>query len=366
MATKIDVENFMLTADNAKGKRQRRLLKKKRGGVTLTREQVKAIKVGRKHLRKELKARKIKGKSEFNLTASSLGLYFDRSRLLLFLDWLFKGRRLAMLLAALLAALLSLFLFSAVTQMRGHFTINMSEGMFREGFVLSETKDFVNPTTHLFAVPAENVPCISISHIPENIDDFEGEHNDSYFAYTYYIRNEGESTVGFEWEVRINSESLDISNATWVMIFEDGQMRFYAEPTGDGRAEALPPFGDNTRGYVEAPLIDQCAAPAAHYSEVAKRGNLTYYRVIPRMFETETRVASGIVENVAPQEVHKYTVVMWMEGDDPDCTDDLIGGHLGMEVMMRLVGEETESEYGEYGQSVDWKDLWRSLKFWEG
>ena len=35
--------------------------------------------------------------------------------------------------------------------------------------------------------------------------------------------------------------------------------------------------------------------------------------------------------------MHKFTVVLWLEGDDPHCTDDLIGGHLGMEFNLELV-----------------------------
>ena len=159
------LEQYLVAADNSAGKKQRGW-KRKRGGAELTREQVAAIKKGRKLLRKEMKAKGLKQKSDFELTASSMGLYLDKPSGLLWLKWLFHGRGLWALLGALLLLLLALFLFSAVTQMRGHFTINMSDGLFKEGFVLSETKDFRNPSTHLFCTPAENVPCISISHLP--------------------------------------------------------------------------------------------------------------------------------------------------------------------------------------------------------
>ena len=38
-------------------------------------------------------------------------------------------------------------------------------------------------------------------------------------------------------------------------------------------------------------------------------------------------------------EVHKYTVVIWLEGDDPDCTDELIGGNMGLEIYMQMIDE---------------------------
>ena len=100
MAKKL--EQYMIEADNPIGKKQRRLFfKRKRAGEVLTREQVKAIKKGRKLLRKELKAQGIKEKSEFELTATNMGLYFDKHRALLWLLWFFHGSALKALLMAI-------------------------------------------------------------------------------------------------------------------------------------------------------------------------------------------------------------------------------------------------------------------------
>ena len=38
-------------------------------------------------------------------------------------------------------------------------------------------------------------------------------------------------------------------------------------------------------------------------------------------------------------DVHRYTVVIWLEGDDPECTNVKIGGHVGMQMDIELVGE---------------------------
>ena len=364
---KMSIEACLIAADNPVGKKQRRLLRYKRSGEVLTREQVEAIKTGRKLLRKEMKAKGLKEKSDFELTASSMGLYFDkRSGFLLWLRWLLHGRWLWALLGALALLMLALFLFSIVTQMRGHFTINMSDGLFKEGFVLSETKDFRNPSTHLFCTPAENVPCISISHLPEDLDTIDGQHNANYFAYTFYCRNEGESTVGFDWQVNINSESQNLSAACWVMIFEDGEMQFYARKNSlSGKQEALPAFGDNSRGYISRPLEKFCKDPSNQYQTIQVGRNYAYSRVMPIPFITDYVVAQGSQREVAPGDVHKYTVVIWLEGDDPDCTDDLIGGHVGMDFYFELVEEEDESESGESDFNAHWDAFWGNLKFWK-
>jgi len=360
------LEVYLVAADNPVGKEQRRIFKRKRSGEVLTREQVDAIKKGRKVLRKEMKAKGLKEKSEFELTASNLGLYLDKPRWWLWLLWFFRGRGLWALLGALALLLATMFLYSTVTQMRGHFTINMSDGLFREGFVLSETVDFANPTTHLFCTPAENVPCISISHLPENLDTIDGQHNANYFAYTFYCRNEGESTVGYEWQVNLNSESQNLSSACWVMIFEDGEMMFYARNnTESGRQEALPAFDDNSRGYIGRPLGQFNKSPATQYQTIKQGRNYSYERVIPISFVTDSVVAMGEQEMVEPMEVHKYTVVIWLEGDDPDCTDDLIGGHVGMDFYFQMTEEDENSGKGKGDFNAHWDAFWDNLKFWE-
>ena len=316
-------------------KGQKRLFKKKRAGVVLTDDQVKEIKIGRKALRKQMLEAGIKSKKEFEITAGSLGLYFDKTKYLALLLWFFSGRGLATLLGGAVAAMLALWGFSAVTEMRGHFTISMSDELFKEGFTISETVGFENPTTHLFATPAESVPCISINSIPMNVDSIDGAHHDTYFAYTFYVRNEGENPQNMSWRLNINSESENLSRAAWVMLFADGKMTMYAKSDADGNPQMLPAKDDNTRGYIKPPMYEFAADPD-QYEIIKKQGQLTYWRVKPKDFISDLLVENGLITNFKPQEVHKFTVVIWLEGDDPQCTDELIGGHLGMDFFMNL------------------------------
>lgn len=356
------VEDYILAAEKTEGKPQRRkVLRRKRGNEDLTREQVKAIKKGRKLLRKELRKQGLKSREDFEVVATSQGLYFDKSRFLTF--WWMKGLGIWALLGATAALIGVLFLYAMVTQLQGHFTINMSTGMFKEGFVLADNRAFDNATTQLFSVPAENVPCVSISHIPATINDIDGSHNEAYFAYTFYLRNEGESEVSYEWTLRLNSESHALTQAVWVMIFEDDQMSIYAQPDKEGNPQALPAFGDNSVGYIHLPVQDFCKYPEEQFEVIPGRHN-DYYRVIPYDFETEIIVATGARDNIIPMDVHKYTIVIWLEGDDPDCTDDLIGGHCGMDLQFRLTGEEDE-DGGNKTFSTAWEDLWDNLIFWD-
>ena len=47
-------------------------------------------------------------------------------------------------------------------------------------------------------------------------------------------------------------------------------------------------------------------------------------------FKSDDIVTSQVVRDFSPEEIDKFTIVMWVEGDDPECLDDLIGGMIKM------------------------------------
>lgn len=318
------------------------IFRKKRGGALLTREEVREIKDGRKKLKRELRKMGERSRKEFELTASSLGLYFDKSKPSTLFAWLFATRGFWLLLLSSVVLIMAIAGIGLLAAMRGHFTISMSDEMFKEGFTISEHPEFIGTTSHLFATPATDVPCISIVDIPENVDEIDGEHNGRYFAYTFYLRNEGQNEADYRWELRFNSES-EIAAATWMMLFADGEMTIYAKAADNGEAEALPGRENQDFGYLKAPLYDK-AIDKSQYEIVAEVGGLTYWRVVPKPFVGDGVAAVGERNDVQPGEVHKYTIVVWLEGDDPDCTNDLIGKHIGFEMFMQMVEEEKEQE----------------------
>ncbi|MCR4683813.1 MAG: hypothetical protein K5647_10830 [Clostridiales bacterium] len=311
------------------GTAQRRLFKKKRAGAVLTREEVAEIKAGRKALRLRMKAQKIYTKEDFELTAASLGLYFDK-RSGGFLLW-FMSHWPGMLLAALLTLLLVILIFAGVTKLRGLYTISLADELFKEGFTLCDEVSFRTPTVELIAPAAEDVTCVSIRNIPADLDSIDGSYNAGFFSYTYYIRNEGESTLEVDWELVMNQETKKLSDAVWSAVYVDGKPCVYAAPNSStGEPEALPPKGDDSRGYRTLPI--GADLPEGQTEAVKTVGEVTFLRVIPVNFESAKAITRGRFESVAPGEVHKFTVVLWVEGDDPDADDSKIGGVLGCQM----------------------------------
>ena len=168
---------------------------------------------------------------------------------------------------------------------------------------------------------------------------FQGE---DFFAYTFYLRNDGQSVVDYDWKLLINSESKNLSQAVWAMVFENEEMIFYAEAEEDGAIEALPAFSDNSRGYLKRPFVEYAKYPDEQYEQIQVDSSIPYYRLIPVSFEDDVTIATGRRTHVKPNDVNKYTLVLWLEGDDPDCTNDLIGGHIGLEMNFNLINVHEE------------------------
>lgn len=354
---------------NKKADREKQLgpFKKTRANQELTRSEIKQIKKERKELRKRLKKAGIRSRKDFETTASSMGLYFDSKNI--FVKWwtLLGAKALWGLIAASLILLAVMFLFSLVEQMRGRFTINLSEDMMNKGFRLSETIDFETPSTVLYCEPQTNVPATTISKIPKDVMDGEGLYdNHAFVAYNFYMKFEGTETGFYNYELKINSEGLDASGACWVMLFDQGQMAFFAKLGEDGKPEAVPAQDDNSRGFVEAFFREYAIYPDEQYEVIAQREDRTYYRVIPLPFESDSVVTRGASIRIEPEEAHKFTVVLWLEGEDPECTNDIIGGHVGLEMDFALVDRENEDvappDSGLFATLLyEWKRFLRNL-----
>ena len=311
-------------------------LRYKKAGVRLTRAEVAEIKANRKKLRADMKAAGITNREDRKILETAKGAYFDHPGIAKPIIWFVSGRIVAVILIILVAALALMFALSEITKMKGHFSVNLTPDLFKRGFSIGESLqegNVDNPTSYLQGEVAEGAPCISISWIDKNVDQIDGSYNGKgYSAYTFYIQNTGEVPCSFEYTLKINSQSKDVRNAAWVMLFMNGEMCFYAASREDGDNQTLPARDDNTRGYRNPPFMDKAQFPQQQFEIIENEASqLEYYRLIAFPFESDTVVTSGIVEDVQPGDIHKYTVVLWLEGDDPDCTDDLIGGHMGLE-----------------------------------
>ena len=53
-------------------------------------------------------------------------------------------------------------------------------------------------------------------------------------------------------------------------------------------------------------------------------------------------VTAGEIADYQPGAIKRFTIVMWLEGDDPECTDDILGGMVKLDMNFSVLSSEGE------------------------
>lgn len=238
----------------------------------------------------------------------------------------------------LLCILVILYILAAFYTGKGEFVVKLDRPLADAGFLLSETTDFSDRLVSLRDDAVENVTNISMDDIPENVMDIDGKHNgENYVAYTFYLKNETGETKDYKYEMNLRSCSKKAETATWMMVFYNGKQKTFAQKNKGGYPESLYrrwdiPFAD----YAATPdemITTVQASEASKVPEMIKE----YYgfqqseglnQLVTYSWKNQEQVCVEKREKIKDHGIDKYTVVIWLEGDDPDCTDDLFGGHV--------------------------------------
>lgn len=210
-------------------------------------------------------------------------------------------RILVVILIILLLFLSIMFACSSYINKAGDFTVTMDKDAFNMGITLSETPDFKNGTRFLAGKKCANMGDCTLEWLPDDIDSIDGSHNRSngqeFLAYTFYVKNAGQQDVGYRAHININSVALDADEAVRVMVFRNGTPMIYAKPK-KGTTNVM----ENNEGH---------------------------YR-IDKNFVSNTKVMQTEEKFFPVGKVDKYTVVIWLEGWDPECVDNILDGEIKM------------------------------------
>lgn len=216
-------------------------------------------------------------------------------------------RILTMSVATVLVVMLIFFSAGWLFKDQTSFSISIGDDDSSKLISLSESKDFSSPTVMLDAGGLGEVTCISVNKLPEKIESEGGSHNGAnYIAYTFYLKNSGKETINVRSDLNIDKVTRNVDSAVRVRLYKNGIDTTYAK--------AKLNTGDD--GEIELE-----------------------YDTVP--FESEDKVFSRLEENVKPNEIIKYTLVVWLEGDDLECVDDIKGGKLEMSLAFTVDDAET-------------------------
>ena len=237
----------------------------------------------------------------------------------------------------ILAILCICFVMAAFYTGAGEFVISLDSNMSKDGFYLSETTDF---SERLICIRGKAVACadnINIMDIATDVAEINGEHNGmNYVAQTFYLINLTGETRDYEYSLMVRSASQGADEAMWVMVYHNGQQEIYAMAGDDGEPEvqySLYPFhfkedAANPSQYQSVSLTEADIALEDYVYDVDRANISSADKLVATPFVSDRIVCQGVRPGIEHEEIDKYTVVIWYEGEDPDCTDDILGGYV--------------------------------------
>lgn len=201
------------------------------------------------------------------------------------------------LLIVIIIFLINVYIILSLFYKGENFTVTLDSEYGREsGLVIYEEQANKYERTFLRSKDIEYFTDISVNWLPENIDnEGDGSHNGrNYIAYTFYAENMGQDTINYWTTIKIDDVVKNVDEAIRVMVFKNGNKVIYAK-------------NNKTTGEPEPDTV---------------------------AFKNDDTVMLELSENFKVGDIDKYTVVIWVEGDDPECKDDLIGGEIKMHMTL--------------------------------
>ena len=211
-------------------------------------------------------------------------------------------RNLRIALIIIFFILLLLYFVVGIIYNNGNFSISLDRNLyFDKGLIIYDDPSYKVYRTELLAEAPKTFDDISYKWLPNDISEHAGgSHNgDNYLAYTFYIENQGEETADYWSEVVIEDVIKNVDDAVRVRIYKNDEYVTYAKMGSDGVPEP------NTVAFQE-----------------------------------ENLVVREHTENFKPGDIDKYTIVLWIEGSDSECTDNILGGEF--KVSMQFNSEYVE------------------------
>lgn len=219
-------------------------------------------------------------------------------------------------MACILVLLVLIYVISIMYTKFGAFTVSVNKyHQLQYGLSLCENRDFLTPTAHLDCRASENITNIDGRTLDDlGLGAIDGEDSgENYLCYTFYLKNVGKETVNFEHAIVIANMTMGAEKAVRVRLMtnyngENGKQVDYARAAG-----------------------------------VDKDGNtIPEPNTVP--FYDKNTVMTEEIRDFAPGDMMKYTVVVWFEGNDPECIDNIIGGEFKIDMKFSVTGVTSNSE----------------------
>lgn len=205
----------------------------------------------------------------------------------------------------LVAVLLIMYIVSMLLTQWGDLVISIGDLYDGKTIMLCENGEFEDGVgVKLNGGSVENVTNITKDWLPKNLDtEKDGQHNgENYLAYTFYLKNTGDQDLEYNTNMTITGASKSADEAIRIMIYKNGKEEVYAKGTYNDREKAEQ---DATK-FVDNETV---------------------------LTTESSQLNAGSVD--------KFTVVIWVEGNDPECLDPIRGGFVRSQMVFNVVPDES-------------------------
>ena len=198
------------------------------------------------------------------------------------------------LLALLLFLVITYFILNIVYN-EGSFTISMDKNTYlNSNLVMYES---LNDRSYVLKLSTSKIAFmdnITMKWLPDNINnEAEGAHNgENYIAYTFYLENIGEEAINYWYSVQIDDIIKNVDDAVRIIVYVNDDYKVYAKTspiTGEPEPDTIPFRDDEDKTII-----------------LEKRADML------------------------PEQRDKITIVIFLEGNDPECVNAILGGEMKM------------------------------------
>ena len=201
----------------------------------------------------------------------------------------------------LLIFLIFIYIILEIIYDEGKFTVILdSNETLESGLAIFDSLNNSHGKRKLEATPIMFMDNISYRWLPENVDtEADGSHNgQNYIAYSFYVENQGNEVLNYHYEMYVDDVIKNVDDAIRIRIYRNGVDTTYAKKNF---------------------LNDQPEANTEPFKDIK---------------DAEGVIISEKVTDFKPDDLDRITVVVWIEGDDPDCEDALLGGEIKMHMVI--------------------------------
>lgn len=228
-------------------------------------------------------------------------------------------KKIKVILIVLAVAITWFLLTLAISSNRnGNMTIYVDKTTATKTLSLSESSDLSNPSGKLYGPSLvnawdeieDNIPAYSdlldgdtsklegISYDEKENDGIVTRTKRNYIAYTFYLYNSGSESLDYTMSFDIEYVDKELDSTIRVRLYEDGELKTYAKANDKGE----------------------------------------YDDYQTTKFESNNVIVSRSYKDFDVGKVKKYSVVIWVEANDRDTTNEKIGGSIVLSMKFSVVG----------------------------